>query len=86
MNLLKLRDNPKMNQEHTATYSPQTIIELLERNGFKIEKIDYFDLYGRFLGKLKYKLFNILGNKFKRSMVIIASPCIKSANNLEDGK
>ena len=73
MNLFLLRDNPKVCQEHTCQYSPQTIRELLERNGFNVLKIDYFDLYGRFLGKLKYKMFDLLGNKFKRSMVVFAS-------------
>jgi 2-polyprenyl-3-methyl-5-hydroxy-6-metoxy-1,4-benzoquinol methylase len=72
MNLFLLRDNPKVCQEHTCQYSPQTIRELLERNGFDIVKIGYFDLYGRFLGKLKYKMYDLLGNKFKRSLVIIA--------------
>ena len=71
-NIIKFQDIPKVNPEHTCYYTPKTITELLSRENFKVEKIKYFDFYGSFLGKLKYHFFDLLGDKFKRRMVIFA--------------
>jgi SAM-dependent methyltransferase len=71
-NVLFLRINPPVNPEHTFYYSPSTIKELIERESFKVEKIDFFDFYGSYLGKIRFNLFGIFGKKFKRRMVILA--------------
>jgi len=71
-NVLFLRINPPVNPEHTFYYSPSTIKELIERESFKVEKIDFFDFYGSYLGKIRFNLFGIFGKKFKRKMVILA--------------
>jgi SAM-dependent methyltransferase len=72
LNLFFLRDNPLVNPEHTCYYTPRTINQLLNREGFRVVKFNYFDFYGSFLGKIRYSLFDLLGKKFKRRMVVIA--------------
>lgn len=69
-NVVLLRNNPPVNSEHTCYYTPNTIKELLKRYKFKDVKIDYFDFYGSSIGKIRYNILNLMGNKFKRRMIV----------------
>lgn len=41
--ILSLTNEPPVNNEHTCYYTPQTLRQLVERRGFKIDKIFYQD-------------------------------------------
>jgi len=74
--IARLDDNPPVNPEHTCWFSPKTITSLLERHGFKVNKIIMFDAAAP-KETLRSKVKNIIGNliskKIKGSMLVIAS-------------
>ncbi len=79
----KYTNNPHASKakEHTVWFSPEVIEVLLERHGFKIERLDY--AYYPFLRKdtFKWKILKVLikltNKKFKDTMIVIARPSDK---------
>ena len=69
-NVLFMKTDPAVNNQHTCYYTPTTIKQLIERHGFIVDKIDFFDFYGSFFGKIKFKILSLFGDIFKRRMVI----------------
>ena len=71
-NAFLLRANPHTNHEHICYYTPRTIGELISRHGFRIEKYEFSDICGTLLGKIRFYLFTLFGDRFKRKMIVIA--------------
>lgn len=71
-NAFLLRSNPSSSQQHTCYYTPNTIKELFIRNGFRIVRFEFSDFYGTILGFIRFQIMCILGDKWKRKMIVIA--------------
>lgn len=69
-------NDPPVNPEHTCYYTPHTLRTLLERYGFKIKKIIYAHYPVKKLNlkqKITKLLCSIVGEKFKETMIVIAT-------------
>ena len=73
--ILKINDDPTVNEEHTNWFSPSTLNTLFEREGFYIETIKRFDaasLKKTSTSRLKRYFNKTLKKEVKGSLLIIA--------------
>jgi SAM-dependent methyltransferase len=75
--LVRLHNDPPVNEEHTAWYSPRVLATLLARHGFEIERIAYAD-YPLQKPRRRDRLFNLLRGISPRTKETMIAICRKS--------
>jgi len=80
--MIKINDDPIVNDEHTNWFSPTTIRTLLEREGFNVASIKKFDaaaLETTSKNKIKRSINKTFNKEIKGSLLIIARPMGKKS-------